>query len=84
MLLALVDQPMVTADIIDQLIDAYEKGDRKIVVPLCEGQHGHPLILSRELSDDIMLLDDDSSDGFVPSSTLTGAKYSKYRSRRLP
>jgi molybdenum cofactor cytidylyltransferase len=62
-LIALVDQPMVTASTIDQLIDAYENTDKKIVVPVCEGQHGHPIILNREIEEDIMILDDTSSDG---------------------
>lgn len=62
-LVALVDQPMVSAATIDQLIDAYQKGDKKIVVPVCQGHHGHPIILDRELEDDIMILDDTSPDG---------------------
>ncbi len=62
-LIALVDQPMVTAEIIDQLITAFEKGDKKIVVPVCEGQHGHPIIMSRELEEEVMLLDETSTDG---------------------
>ncbi len=62
-LIALVDQPMVTADIIDQLIDAYENGDKKIAVPVSQGRHGHPIIISREFEQEIMLLDDNSPDG---------------------
>lgn len=62
-LIALVDQPMVTSGIIDQLVDAFEKGEKKIVVPVCEGKHGHPIILSRELEEEVMLLDDASSAG---------------------
>jgi CTP:molybdopterin cytidylyltransferase MocA len=62
-MIALVDQPMVSAATIDQLIDAYQKGDKKIVVPVCQGQHGHPIILNRELEEEIMILDDTSSDG---------------------
>ncbi|MEP7274253.1 MAG: nucleotidyltransferase family protein [Acidobacteriota bacterium] len=62
-LIALVDQPMVTSDIIDQLIDAYEKGGKKIVVPVSHGRHGHPIIISREFEGEIMLLDDASPEG---------------------
>jgi len=47
-LIALVDQPMVTAEIINQLIDAYEKGDKRVGLPTYEGRHGHPIILSRD------------------------------------
>ncbi len=62
-LIALVDQPMVTGDIINTLIDAWENNDKKIVVPVCQGKHGHPIILSRELQEEIMVLDDDSPEG---------------------
>ena len=62
-LIALVDQPMVSSAVIDKLIDAYETGDKKIVVPVCQGQHGHPIILSREFEDDIMILDESSPEG---------------------
>ena len=62
-LIALVDQPMVTAEIINQLIDAYEKGDKRVGLPTYEGRHGHPIILSRDFEEEIMRLEDLSPDG---------------------
>lgn len=62
-LLALVDQPMVTTAVIDQLIAAWEKGDRGIIVPTFNGKSGHPVIISAGYIDDIMQLDDSSPDG---------------------
>ena len=62
-LIALVDQPMVTAEIIIALIDAWESNNKKIVVPVCQGKHGHPIILSRELQEEIMVLEDASPEG---------------------
>jgi len=62
-LLALVDQPMIKADLIDQLITAYEKGDQGIVIPVYQEKHGHPLIISADYVDEIMQLDDRVSGG---------------------
>lgn len=62
-LLALVDQPMVKAEIINALIDAYSSGDKGIVIPTHQGKHGHPVIISTNYVEEIMQLDDDSEDG---------------------
>lgn len=63
MLIALVDQPMVTTTIINQLINAYEAGGKKIAVPVYQGRHGHPVILSTEYIDDILQINDASDEG---------------------
>lgn len=62
-LVALVDQPMVTTETIDKLIDAYEKGGRRIVLPTYQGRHGHPIILARDFRTEIMQLPDDAPAG---------------------
>jgi len=62
-LIALVDQPMVSTEIINQLIDAYEKGDKGVVLPVYEGKHGHPIIISRDFEEEIMRLEDLSPEG---------------------
>jgi molybdenum cofactor cytidylyltransferase len=58
-LIALVDQPMVSAGIINQLLAAFDNDERRIVVPTHEGKQGHPIILSRDFEDELMLLPDD-------------------------
>jgi CTP:molybdopterin cytidylyltransferase MocA len=62
-MIALVDQPMIGPDLINLLIDAYYVSDKGIVVPLHEGRHGHPIIISGDYVDDIMQLDDNSPEG---------------------
>ena len=62
-MIALVDQPMVTSAIIDQLIDAYRAGKKRIAVPTHNGKRGHPIILSTEFEEELMLLDDDAPEG---------------------
>jgi molybdenum cofactor cytidylyltransferase len=62
-LIALVDQPMINAHLINRLILAFEEGDKGIVFPIYEGKHGHPIILSTSYVDEIMQLNDDSEGG---------------------
>src|SRR4030095_8984815 len=45
-LIALVDQPMVTKEIIDSLIGAFNEGEKGIVLPTSRGKRG-PRVMSR-------------------------------------
>jgi len=62
-LVALADQPMVGSRVINQLIDAYEQGGKKIALPTHAGKHGHPIIISADYIDEIMQLDTAADDG---------------------
>lgn len=62
-MIALVDQPMVGTDLINLLIDAHYSSDKGITVPVHEGRHGHPIIISVDYVDAIMQLDDASPEG---------------------
>jgi molybdenum cofactor cytidylyltransferase len=62
-LIALVDQPTVTPPIIDRIISAFWKGDKKIAVPVFNGHRGHPVIFDRDLQEEVMRLDETSPDG---------------------
>jgi CTP:molybdopterin cytidylyltransferase MocA len=62
-MLALVDQPMVKAELIDKLIVAFEENDKGIIMPVYQGGHGHPVIITARYVDDIMRLDDDAEGG---------------------
>lgn len=62
-LIALVDQPMVTKEIINSLIDAFSVGEKGIVLPTYRGKHGHPVVVAAKYFDDIMQLDENSSEG---------------------
>ncbi len=53
-LVALSDQPAVTAELIDALIDCFSRGDRGIVVPVHAGRRGHPLLLDERYRDEII------------------------------
>jgi molybdenum cofactor cytidylyltransferase len=62
-LIALVDQPMITTAIINKLVDAFKAGKKKIVVPTFEGKQGHPIVLSTEFEEELMLMDDETPQG---------------------
>ena len=49
-LVLLGDMPLVSPEIIEQLIDAFERNPTtKAVAPIREGQRGNPVLLSRAL-----------------------------------
>ena len=62
-LIALVDQPMVGPEAINPLVISFGDYEKRISVPTYEGKHGHPIIISRELEDEIMKLDEADPDG---------------------
>jgi molybdenum cofactor cytidylyltransferase len=56
-MIALVDQPLIGPEIIDQIIYAYETRDSLVVIPTFEGQRGHPVILDLGLKREILEMD---------------------------
>lgn len=56
-LIAVVDQPLVTADIIDRLIDAYWKSEKKIIIPVYRGRGGHPILIDLSFRQKILAID---------------------------
>ena len=63
MLIALVDQPMVGPEAINPLVISFGDYEKRISVPTYEGKHGHPIIISRGLEDEIMKLDEADPEG---------------------
>ncbi|HEY7184202.1 MAG TPA: nucleotidyltransferase family protein [Blastocatellia bacterium] len=62
-LIALVDQPMITKEIIDTLIGAFVAGEKGISLPTYQGKRGHPIIIAAKYFEEIMQLDEDSPEG---------------------
>ena len=71
-LIALVDQPMISAEIIDKLINAFREGEKGIVLPTYRGTRGHPIIISAKYFEDVMQLDEDSAEGLRQFITKHG------------
>ena len=49
----LADQPFITPGVIDAVIAAYEEKKRGIVLPICGGRRGHPLLLDMKYREEI-------------------------------
>jgi CTP:molybdopterin cytidylyltransferase MocA len=63
-LIALVDQPMISAKLINRLAIIHDdNADSRITVPVYHGKHGHPIVVSRDFEPEIMALDDNAPDG---------------------
>jgi molybdenum cofactor cytidylyltransferase len=55
--LALVDQPQISSDVINLVIEAYETERAPIVIPVYEGQNGHPILVDLALREEILSFD---------------------------
>jgi molybdenum cofactor cytidylyltransferase len=51
------DQPMVETELINQLVNRYRKTREKIIIPVYQGERGHPVLIDVRLKDEIFSLD---------------------------
>ena len=58
--LMLVDQPFITSDLINRVVDAYNDSNKGIALPSYNYRRGHPAIFSRCYATDILTLDAES------------------------
>jgi molybdenum cofactor cytidylyltransferase len=58
-LVALGDQPAITADLVGRMVEAYRSAGRGIVVPVYGGRPGHPILFSIRYRDEILSRYDD-------------------------
>ena len=58
-LVALGDQPSITADLVGRMIEAFQRGGRGIVVPVHGGKPGHPILFSVRYCEEILTRYDD-------------------------
>ena len=52
--LCLVDNPMISADVVNRLVDGFGKTGRQIVLPVFNGRRGHPALFARSLFDELV------------------------------
>ena len=57
-LICLVDQPDMSAGVIDGLIEAYWNSPKGIVIPVYRGRRGHPVVVGMRYKEEILQLDD--------------------------
>ncbi|MCF8105591.1 MAG: nucleotidyltransferase family protein, partial [Desulfohalobiaceae bacterium] len=59
-LFLLGDQPLVTAAVIDRLVREYFELGAAVVIPVCRGRRGNPVLIDRSLFSDLMRLRGDT------------------------
>ena len=55
--LALVDQPLIDSNVVNRIIETYEKARALIVIPTYQGKNGHPILLDITLKEEILNMD---------------------------
>jgi molybdenum cofactor cytidylyltransferase len=53
-LLCLIDHPLISATLIQELVEQFYKSGKPIVLPVYEGRRGHPLIFAASLYDELL------------------------------
>ena len=53
-MISLADKPLVTARLIDLMLESYENSTMPICVPVHGGVRGHPVVIGRGLQDEVM------------------------------
>ena len=53
-LVTLVDHPLISSRVVEQIVENFYLGKKRIVVPTYEGKRGHPVLYSREIFSDIL------------------------------
>jgi molybdenum cofactor cytidylyltransferase len=53
-MVAPADQPAVTTELVNEMLRAFPRADKGILVPTHEGRRGHPLLLSTRYRDEIL------------------------------
>ncbi|MHB8499370.1 MAG: nucleotidyltransferase family protein [Candidatus Acidiferrales bacterium] len=53
-ILFLIDHPLISSTLVDELIDTFYKSGKSIVLPVYEGRRGHPVIFSSALYQELL------------------------------
>lgn len=53
-LICLVDHPLISAELVSRLIEAFEHNTNKVVIPTYQGRRGHPVIFPAALYDELL------------------------------
>jgi CTP:molybdopterin cytidylyltransferase MocA len=53
-LLCLVDHPLITSALVNEIVEAFYLGGKSVVLPVFQGQRGHPVIFAKTLFDELL------------------------------
>jgi len=52
------DQPMAETSVMNLVIEAHYKSGKGIVIPVCNGKRGHPILINNKYKEEILSLDE--------------------------
>lgn len=70
-----VDYPAVRPETVAALARAFEAGDALVVVPVCAGRHGHPVVIHRSLFGELLELPAEATARDVLRRHVAGTRY---------
>ena len=53
-LVAIGDQPGITTDLVNEMVNAFKVAAKGIVAPVCQGKRGHPILFSSRYCNEIL------------------------------
>lgn len=53
-MLFLIDHPLISSALVDELIETFYSSGKQIVLPVYEGRRGHPVLFSSALYEELM------------------------------
>jgi molybdenum cofactor cytidylyltransferase len=54
MLLCLIDHPLISRELVSELVDQFYESGKRIVLPLYKGRRGHPVIFASRLYQELL------------------------------
>jgi molybdenum cofactor cytidylyltransferase len=54
MLLCLIDHPLISRELVGDLVERFYDSRKAIVLPVCKGRRGHPVIFAARLYEDLL------------------------------
>jgi CTP:molybdopterin cytidylyltransferase MocA len=64
-LVCLVDNPFITEELTNKIVEEYKKNKYPIIVPVYQGQNGHPVLFDRSLFDELLNAPEDKGARYV-------------------
>jgi molybdenum cofactor cytidylyltransferase len=74
-LVVLGDQPQLQAGVVRQLIEAYQTGTGRLIMPSFQMRRGHPIVIDRTYWPEILALDGDKTLRDVTNAHASAIQY---------
>ncbi len=81
--LALVDHPAVSAEVVRALVAAFEQSRAPVVIPTFHGQRGHPVLISRGLFPELLSLNTEQGANTVMRRHREATQFVEVNDRRI-